>query len=206
MGVAQLEVPAACPCRGHYLRALDPDPEAAPCRGRAHSDRGLARGRAHGRRSPVRRGRGRRQRHAQRAGHPGARNRAHSKAGHRRARNTCSVRHGSSSPRQAAPPYADRQWGQERPRHQGCSRVGNARQGPRGYKRSFGATGEWSQAQAQAPLARLSAAAERRRTRRRSASRNLQLASCRDFSPSSGHREPPHARDPAITTSLSGDL
>jgi hypothetical protein len=77
--MAQLEVSPPGPCRRHDLRPLDADPEAPASRRGADLDRRLARGPAHRRRRPVRRGRGRGQGEAPRGGEgappPGTRRR-----------------------------------------------------------------------------------------------------------------------------------
>ena len=201
--MAQLEVPAAGPRRGHDLRPLDPDPEAGPRRRRSDGDRGLARGRAHGRRSPLRRGRGRRERPEEVSGQ------GPSPTPYRGARPSRSGLEPGSTPQPAPPPSGGRRWRKEPGGGQGGGRGGSA---GRRFTR-FGArpTLQRNEAPPAPPVPRLSTSAKRRRHGEqrfgRSATHGGSITRCRH--PGIGARrvwlgQPADARDPASPAALGG--
>ena len=204
VGVAELEVPAARPRRGHDLRPLDPDPEAGPRRRRSDGDRGLARGRAHGRRSPLRRGRGRRERPEEVSGQ------GPSPTQYRGARPSGSGLEPGSTPQPAPPPSGGRRWRKEPGGAQSGGRGGSA---GRRFTR-FGARAPLRRAEASPapPVPRLSASAKRRRDGERFGGRPTYSGSSsgRRGHPGLGARrgklgQPAHARDPAPPAALGPD-
>jgi hypothetical protein len=203
--VAQLEVPAARPRRGHDLRPLDPDPEAGPRRRRSDGDRGLARGRAHGRRSPLRRGRGGRERPEE------VRGQGPSPTPYRRASPSGSGLEPGSTPQPAPPPSGGRRWRKEPAGGQGGGRGGSA---SRRFTR-FGArpTVQRNEAPPAPPVTRLSASAKRRRDggeqRYGRGATHFGSFACRRH-PGLGARrgwlgQPADARDPASPAALGRD-
>ena len=202
--MAQLEVPAARPRRGHDLRPLDLDPEAGPGRRRSDGDRGLARGRAHGRRSPLRRGRGRRERPQEVSGQ------GPSPTPYGSASTSGSRLEPGSTPQPAPPPFGGRR---------GRKKPGGGQSGARGRSASrrftrFGArpTLQRNEAPPAPPVPRLSTSAKRRRDAEQRFGRSPThfgsfITLCGDAglgARRSWLSQPADARDPASPAALGG--
>lgn len=203
--MAQLEVRARGSRRGHDLRSLDAHPEAGTGWRVADGDSGLARGRAYGRRRPLRRRRSRGQRLEEGRGeclnpHRGAGGRSRHAGLH--------DRRGGSPPEPETPPPSHRRWRQE-PR--GAQGGGSSRNSTRLSNRPGDrAAARKPKTSAAPPIARLDAGAQwgrgdRQRLGRGAASEG---GRCREYGfLGVGVRgaqlgEPADARDPAPAAAL----